>query len=154
MIDENGTQVGIVPTSEALDIARERNLDLVEVQPNSRPPVCRLMDYGRYRYEESRKEREARKNQKVQAVKEIRMQPNIGEHDLQVKLRNARKFLLADDKVKASVRFRGRQHLHRDIGRDLLLRIIEELSDVGQAEQMPKNEGSVMSIIIAPNGQE
>lgn len=153
LIDEDGKQIGIVPTADALATARERGLDLVEVQPNANPPVCRLMDYGRYRYEESRREREARKKQKAAAVKEIRLKPNIDDHDLNTKIRHAEKFLSGGDKVKVSVRFRGRQNLHRDIGQELLQRVIEDLRDVGQVDQAPKSEGQDMSILLSPAGE-
>lgn len=150
LIDENGKQIGVIPTREALETARERGLDLVEVQPNAVPPVCRLMDYGRFRYEESRKERESRKRAKTIALKEIRMKPKIGEHDVETKARNARRFLTAGDRVKVSVRFRGRENLHQDIGRDLLLRMIDDLSDVAIVDQQPRSEGQDMSILLSP----
>lgn len=150
LIDEDGNQLGIVPTQEALQIARERGLDLVEVAPNANPPVARLMDYGKYRYEESRKEREARKKQKQAQLKEIRITPNIDEHDLETKVRHARKFLSGGDKVKVSVRFRGRQNLHRDLGRDLLLRVVDMLDDVAQVDQMPRSEGRDMTMLLSP----
>lgn len=150
LIDENGKQIGVIPTREALETARERGLDLVEVQPNAVPPVCRLMDYGRFRYEESRKERESRKRAKTVALKEIRMKPKIGEHDVETKARNARRFLLAGDRVKVSVRFRGRENLHQDIGRDLLLRMIDNLNDVAIVDQQPRSEGQDMSILLSP----
>ena len=150
LIDEDGNQLGIVPTQEALQIARARGLDLVEVAPNANPPVARLMDYGKYRYEESRKEREARKKQKQAQLKEIRITPNIDEHDLETKVRHARKFLSGGDKVKVSVRFRGRQNLHRDLGRDLLLRVVDMLDDVAQVDQMPRSEGRDMTMLLSP----
>jgi len=141
----------VVPTVDALQTARDKGLDLVEVAPNANPPVARLMDYGKFRYEESRKEREARKKQKQAQVKEIRFTPNIDDHDLETKVRHARKFLSGGDKVKVSVRFRGRQNLHRDLGRDLLLRVIELLDDLAQVDQMPKSEGRDMSMLLSPN---
>lgn len=150
LIDENGKQVGVVPTRDALEAARERGLDLVEVQPNAVPPVCRLMDYGRFRYEESRKERESRKKAKTVALKEIRMKPKIGEHDVDTKARNARRFLEAGDRVKVSVRFRGRENLHPEIGRDLLLGMIDRLTDVAIVDQQPRSEGQDMSILLSP----
>ena len=150
LIDEDGNQLGIVPTQEALQIARARGLDRVEVAPNANPPVARLMDYGKYRYEESRKEREARKKQKQAQLKEIRITPNIDEHDLETKVRHARKFLSGGDKVKVSVRFRGRQNLHRDLGRDLLLRVVDMLDDVAQVDQMPRSEGRDMTMLLSP----
>lgn len=151
LIDEDGSQIGIVPTEEALQTARQRGLDLVEVAPNANPPVCRLMDYGKFRYEESRREREARKRQKQAQVKEIRLTPNIDDHDLDTKVRHARRFLGSGDKVKFSVRFRGRQNLHRDIGRDLLNRVVNDLEDIAQVDQMPKQEGRDMTMLMSPN---
>ena len=153
LIDEDGSQLGVVPTQEALQAARDKGLDLVEVAPNANPPVARLMDYGKYRYEESRKEREARKKQKQAQVKEIRFTPNIDTHDLETKVRHARKFLSAGDKVKVAVRFRGRQNLHRDLGRDLLLHVIELLEDIAQVDQMPRSEGRDMSMLLSPNAE-
>lgn len=150
LIDENGTHVGVVPTPEAMQLAQERNLDLVEVDPNGSPPVCRLMDYGKFRYEESRREREARKKQKAAQVKEIRLKPNIDDHDLDTKVRHARRFLNSGDKVKISVRFRGRQNLHRDLGHELLMRVINDLEEDGTVDQMPRSEGQDMSIVMSP----
>lgn len=150
LIDEDGKHIGVVPTNEAMDAARERGLDLVEVDPNANPPVCRLMDYGKFRYEESRREREARKKQKAAQVKEIRLKPNIDDHDLETKVRHARRFLTAGDKVKISVRFRGRQNLHRDLGQDLLMRVIDNLDEVATVDQMPKSEGQDMSVLLSP----
>lgn len=144
----------MVPTVDALQTARDKGLDLVEVAPNANPPVARLMDYGKFRYEESRKEREARKKQKQAQVKEIRFTPNIDNHDLETKVRHARKFLASGDKVKVSVRFRGRQNLHRDLGRDLLLRVIDLLDDLAQVDQMPKSEGRDMSMLLSPNPEK
>lgn len=154
LIDEEGNQVGIVPTQEALQTARDRGLDLVEVAPNANPPVARLMDYGKFRYEESRKEREARKKQKQAQLKEIRITPNIDDHDLETKVRHARKFLGNGDKVKVSVRFRGRQNLHRDLGRDLLLRVVDLVEDIAQVDQMPRSEGRDMTMLLSPTGVE
>ncbi len=150
LIDEDGQQVGIIPTREALMIARERGLDLVEVGANSNPPVCRLMDYGKYRYEQSRKERETRKNQHVTRVKEVRVEPKIGEHDLETKGRQAERFLKSGDKVKLSVLFRGRSITHPELGRDLLQRLSEQLSDVGVVEQGARMEGRTMTMYMAP----
>ncbi len=151
LIDENGTQVGIITTRDALDMAHERDLDLVEVAPNASPPVCRLMDYGKYRYEQTKKEREARKNQKQVELKEIRMQPRTDTHDLQVKVNNARRFLEDGHKVKFSVRFRGREITHPEIGRDMLEQIAEDLRDHGVLEQKPTLEGRAYSLIMAPS---
>lgn len=148
VIDENGEQVGVMRTRDAQNLARQRNLDLVEVAPNSQPPVCRLLDYGKFRYEQTKKEREARKTQKVITVKEIRLEPKIADHDLQTKARQARSFLEEGDKVKVTVRFRGRELAHTEIGRDLLNQMIEILKDISALDQLPKMEGKAMTMIL------
>src|SRR5690625_6743395 len=130
-----------------MDIAQTRNLDLVLVAPNAKPPVARIMDYGKYRFEMQKKEKEARKKQKVINVKEVRFTPGIGDHDFETKLKNARKFLEKGDKVKASVRFRGRAITHKDLGRDVLDRLSKELVDIAQVESRPKMEGRNMSMM-------
>lgn len=150
LIDSNGEQLGIVPLKEALRIAEERNLDLVNVAPQAKPPVCRIMDYGKYRYEQSKREKEARKNQKIITIKEVRLSPTIEEHDLQTKLKSVVKFLQQGDKVKVSVRFRGRQITHTDIGRRVLERIIADVADLAVVEKKPNMEGRNMMIILAP----
>lgn len=134
-------------------MAEERGLDLVEVAPNAVPPVCRIMDYGKYRYEQTKKEREARKNQKQVELKQIRLEPKTDEHDVDVKTTQARRFLLEGDKVKFNVRFRGREIYHPDIGREMLERIAETLRDVATIEQRPLMEGRVLSLTLAPNGK-
>lgn len=154
LVDENGQQVGVVPTAHALEMARDRGLDLVEVAPNAIPPVCRLMDYGKYRYEQSRKERESRKHQTTVELKEVRIRPKIDDHDLETKGRHAAKFLDAGDKVKVSVLFRGREMAHPEIGRGLLDQLIELLRSHGSVEQMPKIEGRTMTMILAPLKQK
>jgi len=131
-------------------IAREKGLDLVEVGANSNPPVCRLMDYGKYRYEQSRKERETRRNQHITKVKEVRVEPKIGEHDLETKGRQAERFLKAGDKVKLSVLFRGRSITHPELGRELLQRLADQLSEVGVVEQGARMEGRTMTMYMAP----
>jgi translation initiation factor IF-3 len=151
LIADDGDQVGIVSTREALNIAEERNLDLVEVAPNANPPVCRLMDYGKFRYEQSKKEREARKHQKQTELKELRLKPKTDTHDLEVKANQARRFLLAGDKVKFTVRFRGREMAHTNIGREILDFLLENLRDVGVVEQKPMLEGRAISVVLAPN---
>lgn len=153
MIDEQNTQVGIVPLRDALAMAEERGLDLVEVAPNAEPPVCRIMDYGKFRYEQTKKEREARKHQKQTEIKEVRLQPKTDEHDLDVKARQARRFLLAGDKVRFAVRFRGREMAHPDIGREMLERMAEELRDIATIEQRPLMEGRKMSLLLAPSAK-
>jgi translation initiation factor IF-3 len=151
LIDENGTQVGIVSVREAIMLAEERGYDLVEVAPNAVPPVCRLLDYGKFRYEQSKKEREARKNQKQADLKQLRLMPKTDDHDLAVKAKKARRFLLAGNKVKFNVRFRGREMAHPDIGRKMLEDIAEQLRDIAVVEQRPLMEGRVLSLLLAPN---
>ena len=150
LIDEEGEQVGVVPTFQAQQMAEQRGLDLVEVAPNADPPVCRLMDYGKFRYDQAKKEREARKNQKVVELKEIRMQPNTDDHDIEVKSNQARRFLEEGDKVKLTVRLRGRQNAHPDIGIKLLTDMSEMLRDIAQVEQRPQHEGRAQSMVLAP----
>lgn len=150
LIDEDGEQLGVVPTRDALEMARERGYDLVEVAPNAKPPVCRLMDYGKYRYEQSRKERESRKHQHTTDLKEIRVRPKIGTHDLLTKGRRAEKFLNEGDKVKITVMFRGREMAHPDIGRGLLDQLAETLQESGAIEQHPKMEGRAMTMTLSP----
>ncbi|MBA3468210.1 MAG: translation initiation factor IF-3 [Herpetosiphonaceae bacterium] len=150
LIDENGVQVGIITTREALDMARERDLDLVEVAPTASPPVCRLMDYGKFRYEQTKKEREARKNQKQVELKEIRMKPRTDTHDLQVKANSARRFLEDGHKVKFSVRFRGREIAHPEIGRDMLEQLSEDLREYATVDQRPALEGRAYTLILSP----
>lgn len=150
LIDSNGDQLGVKSRQEALEIARKRELDLVLVAPGAKPPVCRIMDYGKYRYEQQKKEQEARKKQKTIQVKEVRFTPGIGEHDFNTKLRNAKKFLVNGDKVKASVRFRGRAIAHKDLGREVLDRLAEELKDVSIVESQAKMEGRNMFMMLGP----
>ena len=153
LIDDEGQQIGIIPTREALDMARERGLDLVEVAPNASPPVCRLMDYGKYKYEQSRKERDSRRAQHVIKVKEVRIEPKIGGHDLETKGRQAAKFLDSGDKVKLTVLFRGRSITHPELGKDLLERLAEQLKDHGVIEQSARMEGRTMTMHMAPARQ-
>lgn len=135
-------------------MARERGLDLVEVAPNASPPVCRLMDYGKFRYEQSRKERDSRRNQHVIKLKEVRIEPKIGDHDLETKGRNAAKFLDGGDKVKLTVLFRGRSITHPELGKDLLDRLAEQLRDHGTIEQGARMEGRTMTMTLAPARQK
>jgi translation initiation factor IF-3 len=143
-----------MPTREALRLAGEKGLDLVNVAPEARPPVCRIMNFGRYKYEQSKREKEARKKQKVITVKEIRLRPAIDEHDYKVKLRSARRFLKNGDKVKVTVRFRGRQLVHADTGKELLTRMAEEIKDLGVVERVPRLEGMQMVMILSPRPEE
>ena len=150
LIDENGVQVGIISTREAMDMARERDLDLVEVAPTANPPVCRLMDYGKFRYEQTKKEREARKNQKQVELKEIRMKPRTDTHDLEVKANSARRFLEEGHKVKFAVRFRGREIAHPEIGREMLEHLSEDLREYAVVDQRPALEGRAYTLILSP----
>lgn len=144
----------MVSKREALEMAEAENLDLVLVAPNAKPPVARVMDYGKFRYEQQKKEREARRNQKIINVKEVRLSPVIDEHDFQTKMRNARKFLDNGDKVKASIRFKGRAITHKQIGREVLDRLVEETADISSLEVRAKMEGRSMFIMLAPTADK
>ena len=146
----DGEQIGIMPTKEALKLAQEQDLDLVNVAPQAKPPVCRIMNYGKFKYEQTKREKEARKNQKIINTKEIRLSPTIDENDFQTKLKNAQKFLKAGDKVKFAVRFRGRQITHQGIGMKVLERVEQEIAELGTVESRPKLEGRNMIMIVAP----
>jgi translation initiation factor IF-3 len=150
VIGDDGSQLGILPTDEALRRAEEKGLDLVEVQPMSRPPVCKIMDYGKYKYEQKRKAAEMKKKQKVVEVKEVKFRPKTGEHDYDTKVRHAKEFLGEGDKVKVTIMFRGREIVHPEIGHDILKRVAEEISEVGQVELAARMEGKSMFMIIAP----
>lgn len=148
LIDVDGNQIGIVPIKKALDLAYERNLDLVKVAPNAKPPVCRIMDYGKYKYELAKKEKEAKKKQKIINVKEVRLTPSIEEHDLKVKAKRANEFLQNGDRVKVSVRFRGRELGHTEKGKEVLMKFAELTSEYGAIEKQPKLEGRNMVMFI------
>jgi translation initiation factor IF-3 len=150
LIDENGNQVGVVATDEAKRMARERGYDLVEIAPNSRPPVCKILDYGKFLYEQKKKKRESEKKHHVQQVKAVRLRPKTGDHDLQTKVNKARSFLGKGDKVVFTVLFRGRENAHKDRGRDLLKRVIEELEDVAKVEGSVRAEGNRMHLTLLP----
>lgn len=150
MIDPDGEQIGIIPTKEALATALEAGLDLVEVSPNANPPVCKIMDYGRYRYEQTKKKQEAKKKQSTFQLKEIKVRPKTEEHDLQVKIGHIKKFIGKKDKVKVSVIFRGREITLSKLGKAVLQRIIEETEDVAVVEQDPKFEGRILVMLLAP----
>lgn len=150
LIGENGEQLGIMPTREALRLAYERGLDLVEVAATARPPVCRIMDYGKFKYEQSKKEREARKRQKTINIKEVRMTPKIEEHDFDVKARSAEKFLRDGDKVKVSIRFRGREIVHSNLAHEIMMKLADEVKEVGAMEREPRVEGRSMIMILSP----
>ncbi|AKP48067.1 translation initiation factor IF-3 [Bacillus smithii 7_3_47FAA] len=154
LIDQNGEQLGIKSKNEALEIAARANLDLVLVAPNAKPPVARIMDYGKYKFEQQKKEKEARKKQKVINVKEVRLSPTIEEHDFNTKLRNARKFLEKGDKVKASIRFKGRAITHKELGQKVLDRFAEACDDVATVETKPKMDGRSMFIVLAPKSEK
>ena len=136
-----------------MDLAFEAELDLVEISPNATPPVCKIMDYGKYKYEQQKRESEARKKQKVIEVKEVKFRPNTDTHDYDVKMRNVVKFLEHGDKVKVTLRFRGREMAHQDLGRELLQRVAGDVEGIGKVENMPKMEGRQMIMIIAPAGK-
>lgn len=150
LIGADGSQVGVVSTKEAQQIASESDLDLVEVAPNSKPPVCRLMDYGKFLFEENKKKQLARKKQRQIHVKEIKFRPGTEEGDYQVKLSHLSKFLSAGDKAKITLRFRGREMQHQDLGRRLLQRLEKDLEELGVVEQSPKLEGRQMVMVLAP----
>ncbi|MCE2517120.1 MAG: translation initiation factor IF-3 [Alphaproteobacteria bacterium] len=149
-IDENGEQLGIISVDEAIARAEDAGLDLIEVQPNVDPPVCKILDYGKFKYEAQKRANEARKKQKVVDVKEIKLRPNIDEHDYQVKMKNVRKFIDAGDKVKVTLRFRGREMAHQELGAQVLRRVREEMEELTRVEAMPKMEGRQMVMVLAP----
>lgn len=154
VIGNDGEQIGVKKTEDALTIAESFGLDLVLVSPNANPPVARIMDYGKYRYELQKKEREQRRNQKVINVKEVRLSPSIEDHDYQTKLRQAIRFLEKGDKVKATIRFRGRAITHKDLGRDVLEDFIEDTQDIASVEVKPKMEGRSMFTLLAPKTED
>lgn len=150
LIDVEGEQLGVVPIRKAMEIADERKLDLVNVAPNAKPPVCKILDYGKYKYEVTKREKDARKNQKTITVKEIRLTPNIETHDINVKARNANSFLKNGDKVKVSVRFRGREMGHTQIGREVLKTFVELTEEFGTIEKGARLEGRNMVMFLTP----
>ncbi len=151
VIDADGTQLGVMKTDEALELASKKKLDLVNVAPSARPPVCRLMDYGKHKYEQSKRDREARKNQKVTTIKEIKLRPNIDKHDFDVKVKRGQKFLENGDKVKVTVMFRGREITHPEIAQRLCQQLAQDLSGYGTVEKPAKQEGRNMIMILTPN---
>jgi translation initiation factor IF-3 len=154
IIDQNGEQLGVKTRNEALEIAANVNLDLVLVAPQAKPPVARIMDYGKFKFENQKKDRETRKNQKIIVLKEVRLSPTIDEHDFQTKLRNAIKFLEKGDKVKASIRFKGRAITHKEIGQRVLDRFAEACAEVSTVEQKPKMEGRSMFLVLQPKNEK
>ncbi len=154
LIDDKNENVGVVSLSRALEMAELAHLDLVEVAPTANPPVCRIMDFGKFQYEKQRRERKARKQQKTIEVKQVRLTPSIDDHHLGFKVRDARGWIEEGMKVRFSIRFRGRQNLHPEIGRDRLQNIANELKDVAQVEQQPSMEGSTMYMVLAPHAEK
>jgi len=150
VIDADGTMLGVMPTSEALELAYKKDLDLVKISPNAVPPVCRKADYNKTMYEKTKKEKEVKKNQKVAVIKEIRLSAKIDEHDLNVKIKNACKFLSEGNKVKASIRFKGRQQKYKSDGTDVFARFADAINEVGTVERAPTQEGRSMFMVIAP----
>ena len=150
LIDADGSQVGVVSIAEAQEMADEAGLDLVEISPHADPPVCKVLDYGKYKYEAQKKANEARKKQKIIEVKEIKMRPGIEEHDYQVKMRSVRKFIGNGDKVKMTIRFRGREMAHQELGLEMMHRIKKDLEEHGTVDQDPKMEGRQITMVLAP----
>jgi len=149
VVDHEGQMLGVIPTAEALEIARDAGLDLVEVAPNERPPVCRILDYGKFKYEQKRKTAKNQKTHQTQ-LKEIRLRPKIGTHDIEFKMKQARSFLAGKDKVKLSVLFRGRENAHRDLGFNMLNQIIADLDEVSKVEKPPGMEGRNVTTVLSP----
>jgi translation initiation factor IF-3 len=153
VVDEEGKQLGVMPVPQALSLAREQGLDLVEVAPTAQPPVCRIVDYGKLKYEQAKKERQSKKGQHLSQVREVKVRPKIGIHDLEAKLRNARKMLGEGDKIKVVVVFRGREMAHQDRGWVLLQKVGESLKDVSVPDRPPSMEGNTLGVIFAPSKQ-
>jgi translation initiation factor IF-3 len=151
VIDEEGTMLGVFPPFEALRMAEDRGLDLIEIAPTAKPPTCKIGDYGKYKYEQKKKEHQARKNQTVIVIKEIQLRPRTDIHDLEVKMRHARRFLLEGDKVKVNLRFYGREMAHQELGMDLLKKVSESLNDIAMVEVPPKMEGRQLFVLFAPD---
>ncbi len=154
MVDAEGNQIGIIPTEKALQLAEEEGLDLVEVAPQATPPVCRIMDYGKYKYEESQKAKKARKKQHVIQIKEIKLRPKIEDHDLDFKVRHAKKFLSKNNKVKVTLMFRGREIAHVDLAMAVMERFAKDLEEEGALESPIKKEGRNLVMIISPRGHK
>ena len=150
LIDQDGENAGVVSPATAIDMAEEVGLDLVEISPGANPPVCKIMDFGKYKYEQQKKAAEAKKKQKIIEIKEVKFRPNIDTHDYDVKMRSVTKFLGEGDKVKVTLRFRGREMAHQELGRDLLTKIAGDIEEIGKIEAMPKMEGRQMIMVVAP----
>ena len=151
VIDEDGQMMGVYPPQDALRLAQDRNLDLIEIAPNANPPTCKMMDYGKWKYENKKKAQIAKKKQTVISVKEIQIRPRTDDHDLETKLKNARKFLLAGDKVKVNLRYQGREMAHKEVGAKVLQRVMQKLSEIAVAEVEPKMEGRQLFVVMAPD---
>lgn len=149
MVDADGSQLGILPLKEAMNIAIQKNLDLVKIAPQAQPPVCRIMDYGKYRFEQAKRDKEARKNQKIIDIKEVRLSLGIDTNDFNTKVSHAQKFLKAGNKVKVSIRFRGREMAHPEIGRELIKRFAESCAEFGSVDKLPKMEGRSLVMFIS-----
>jgi len=150
VVDADGEMVGVISVEEGIELAYEAGLDLVEISPNAEPPVCKVLDYGKFKYEEQKRKNEARKKQKTIDVKEIKMRPGIDEHDYQVKLRSMFRFLEEGDKVKVTIRFRGRELVHNDLGMKVLDRVRDETEELAKVEAFPRLEGRMMTMVLAP----
>jgi translation initiation factor IF-3 len=150
LVDERGDMVGVVSRNEALDMAADAGLDLVEIAPNADPPVCKILDFGKYKYEEQKKKNEAKKKQKIIEVKEVKFRPSIDDHDYDVKMRSMQKFIGEGDKVKVTMRFRGRELAHQELGMDVLMRVKGDLDTVAKVEQFPRMEGRQMTMVVSP----
>ncbi len=150
LVDEKGQMVGVVGRNEALTMAATAGLDLVEIAPNADPPVCKILDFGKFKYEEQKKKNEARKKQKIIEVKEIKLRPSIDDHDYEVKRRSMIKFIEEGDKVKVTMRFRGRELAHQELGMDVLIRVRDDLDEIAKVEQMPRMEGRQMTMVVSP----
>ena len=150
LVDQRGQMVGVVARNEALTMAANAGLDLVEIAPNADPPVCKILDFGKYKYEEQKKKNEARKKQKIIEVKEIKLRPGIDDHDYEVKRRSMVKFIEEGDKVKVTMRFRGRELAHQELGMDVLMRVRDDLDEIAKIEQIPRMEGRQMTMVMSP----
>lgn len=150
LIGAEGENIGVVTPEQGRELAEQAGLDLVEISPNAAPPVCKIMDFGKFKYETQKREAEARKNQKTIEVKEVKFRPNTDTHDYEVKMRNVVRFLTSGDKVKITLRFRGREMAHQNLGRELLERVAEDVKEIGKIENMPKMEGRQMIMMIGP----
>jgi len=150
LVDERGEMVGVIGRNEALEMAADAGLDLVEVAPNADPPVCKILDYGKFKYEEQKKKNEARKKQKIIEVKEIKLRPSIDIHDYAVKMRSMNKFIEEGDKVKVTMRFRGRELAHQELGMNVLMRVKGDLDAIAKVEQTPRMEGRQMTMVVSP----